>query len=298
MMKYCATYCLSVLFLIVLFAGQASAVEQKVWNEANFDGIKVAYLETGKPDAPVLVFVHGWSCDFTFWRLQVAEFAKSYRVIAVDLPGFGRSGKPQDKAYTLEFFAKALHAVLQDAKVNSPVLIGHSMGTGVIRQYLISYPGTVRAVVNVDGAYVRIPETQEARASFEAAMNGMVASFEGPERKEAVRQFVETTFNGKTPKPLQDEIMSVMPVADVHAANSSLRELMRLDQWKERIFDVPCLALFAKQDTLPPDNEAYMRTVFPRLTYELWDDTGHYLMLEKPERFNAVLGKFFKTLPQ
>jgi pimeloyl-ACP methyl ester carboxylesterase len=79
------------------------------------------------------------------------------------------------------------------------VLVGHSMGYSVIRQYLITFPGTVRAVVNVDGAHFRIPETPEMLAGFEKRRNGILSGFEGPERKEAVRQFIESTFFGNTP---------------------------------------------------------------------------------------------------
>lgn len=289
---------LCAVFFVFILAGQAAAAERGVWRETKFDGLKVAYLEAGKPDAPALVFVPGWSCDASFWRLQVPEFSASHRVIVVDLPGFGKSDKPHDRAYTMEFFAKSLHAILQDAKVTALVLVGHSMGYAVVRQYLITFPDTVRAVVNVDGAHLRIPETAEARADFEKMVDGIVASFEGPERKETVRQFVESTFYGKTPKVLQEEIMAAMASADAYAGNSAFREMTRLDQWKEGSFDVPTLALYAKADDVPPDHEAYMRTVFPRLTYELWDDTGHFLMLEKPKRFNAALAEFLKSLPQ
>ena len=298
MIKHYSKVFLCAIFLVCLWTGHATAAEQGVWREAKFDGMKIAYLEAGKPDAPALVFVHGWSCDASFWRLQISEFAKSYHVIAVDLPGFGKSDKPHDKAYTMEFFARALHAVIEDANVKAPVLVGHSMGYAIVRQYLITFPGTVRAVVNVDGAYFRIPETAEARADFENMVDGMVAAFDGPERKEAVRQFVEATFYGKTPKALQGEIMDAMASADAYAANSAFREMTRLDQWKEISFDVPSLALYAKADDLPDDHEAYMRTVFPHLTYELWDDAGHFLMLEKPERFNAALAKFLGSLPR
>ena len=295
MIRYWLRQYFCVLCMVCILAGQVAA-EQGVWREANFEGVKIAYFDAGKQNALTLVFIHGWSCDISFWRLQIPEFSQSYRVIAVDLPGFGKSNKPHDRAYTLEFFAKAIHAVIQDAKTTSPVLIGHSMGYSVVRQYLLSFPGEARAVVNVDGTHLRIPKSPEARAGFEKKMNNRNTALEGPKRKEAVRRVVESTFYGKTPMPLQDEIMAVMTSADVYTANSALRELRRLDQWKEISFDVPCLALYAKAARLPPDHEVFLRRAFPRLAYEMWDDTGHYLMLEKPQRFNAALNRFLISL--
>ena len=283
------------LIVVCILAGQAAA-EQGVWRAASYEGIKIAYLEAGKQNTQTLVFIHGWSCDASFWRLQIPVFSKSYQVIAVDLPGFGKSDKPHDRSYTMEFFARSLHAVIQDAQATSPVLVGHSMGYSVVRQYLITFPGTVRAVVNVDGAHLRIPKTPEMLAGFERRVNGTLSGLEGARRKETVRQFVESTFYGKTPKPLQDKIMAVMSSADPYAAASAYRELTRLDQWKEISFDVPCLALYALPKRLPPDHETFLRRAFPRLTYERWYDTGHYLMLEQPKRFNDALNKFLNSL--
>ncbi|MDR0239711.1 MAG: alpha/beta hydrolase [Deltaproteobacteria bacterium] len=288
--RFCCAF-----FVVCILAGQTAA-EPGVWREANYEGIKIAYLEAGRPDAQALVFIPGWSCDASFWRLQIPEFSKLYHVIAVDLPGFGKSGKPHDRAYTPEFFARSLHAVIQDAKITSPVLIGHSMGYSVCRQYMIIFPDAIRAVVNVDGAHFRIPETPEVRAAFGKNVRQLLSGLEGPDRKEAVRQFVESTFYGQTPKPLQKEIMAAMSSADHYAATSAVRELFRLDQWRATSFNVPCLALYALAENLPPTHEAYMRTVFPRLTYEIWANTGHYLMLEQPRRFNATLNKFLSSL--
>ncbi|MCL1889987.1 MAG: alpha/beta hydrolase [Desulfovibrionaceae bacterium] len=297
MTRNCSRHFLGVAFLVCIMSGQAAA-GQGVWREAEYEGVKIAYLEAGRPDAPALVFIHGVSCDASFWKLQIPEFSKSFRIIAVDLPGFGKSGKPHDRAYTLEFFARSLHAVMLEGKVSSPVLVGHSMGYAVARQHLISFPGAVRAVVNVDGVSFRIPENPEVRAGFEKQVNDMITEFEGPRRPEAMRQFVESTFYGKTPAPLRDEIMAAMYSADPYPTTSAFREMTRLDQWKEISFDVPCLALYSLADHLPPDHEAYMRTLFPRLTYEIWDDTGHFMMLERPQRFNAALDKFLDSLPR
>lgn len=86
--RFCSVF-LCTVFLVFILTGQVSAAEQGTWREADFDGVKVAYLEAGNPEAPALVFVHGWSSDASFWRLQVPDFSRSHHVIVVDLPGFG-----------------------------------------------------------------------------------------------------------------------------------------------------------------------------------------------------------------
>lgn len=296
-MKGCLRLCVAACAAFIAFvaAHVAEAQEAENWKSVSLAGHEIRYRDNGKSEAQALVFIHGWSCDSSFWKFQFPAFA-DFRIIALDLPGFGKSDKPHDIAYTLEFFAHAVHAVVEDAGITSPILIGHSMGYAVSREYLLLYPGRIKAVVNVDGAYFRIPPTQEARAGFEMEVGVMLAAHEGQERPKAVHEFVESTFYGKTPEKLRSEIIKEMSSADPYAATSALREMLRLDQWAERSFDVPSLALYATNDYLPPNQEAYLKTVFPNLVYEEWNDTGHYLMLERPERFNSVLRRYLETL--
>ena len=284
--------------LLFVLTGCDGHTTKEKWNNATFGGVDIAYLDTGKKDAQTLVFIHGWSSNTSFWRFQVPEFSGDYRVLALDLPGFGRSGKPQDVAYSMRYFAEAVQAVLTDAKVENPVLIGHSMGYAIARQYLIDYPGTVKAVVNVDGAYFRIPPTPEEKEAFEGMAAAMLAAHEGPNREETVREFVESTFYGKTAPDLQKEIMAAVFTADPYAATSSLREFFRMAQWEERSFDVPSLAVYATNENLPPDQADYLRTVFPDLVYVEWDDLGHHIQLEAPARFNALLRDYLESLPR
>jgi pimeloyl-ACP methyl ester carboxylesterase len=100
---------------------------------ATLDGHRIHYQVAGS-GPQTLLFVHGWSCDLSVWRLQVPAFASKARVIVIDLPGHGRSDAP-DIPYTMDLFAKAVDAVLRDAGLSRAILIGHSMGTPVVRQF-------------------------------------------------------------------------------------------------------------------------------------------------------------------
>src|SRR4051794_5942739 len=73
---------------------------------APFGTNRVHYLTAGK-GREVMVFVHGWSCNASFWREQVPAFADKARLILVDLPGHGESDKPH-AYYTMDFFASSV----------------------------------------------------------------------------------------------------------------------------------------------------------------------------------------------
>src|SRR4029450_4289348 len=108
----------------------SSKDEKSVPAESRFtmlDGARIHYVNYGK-GGEALVLIHGWTCNLDNWRDQFPDFAKRNRVIAIDLPGHGQSDKPQ-LSYTMDLFARAVDAVLQDAKVKRAVLVGHSMGT-------------------------------------------------------------------------------------------------------------------------------------------------------------------------
>ena len=121
------------------------------------DGLTLYYQDLGERDAPALVLVHGLGCDSTIWREQLTDFSRDHRVRAVDLPGFGQSDKPHDRDYSLAWFAQTLQWVLEDAKVERPVLVGHSMGFAIVRRHCLDYPGVAAALCDVDGFCFRNP---------------------------------------------------------------------------------------------------------------------------------------------
>ena len=114
------------------------------------DGARIHYVNYGK-GSEALVLIHGWTCNIDNWRDNMPEFAKRNRVIAIDLPGHGLSDKPQVN-YSMDYFARAVEAVMRDAKVKRAVLVGHSMGTPVARQFYRKYPEKTLAGVIVDGS--------------------------------------------------------------------------------------------------------------------------------------------------
>jgi hypothetical protein len=87
------------------------------------DGTAIHYYEHGQ-EGPVLVFVHGWSCDASYWREQVAYFKEKYHMVLIDLAGHGRSGSEREN-YTLEAFGQDVKAVVESAGAEKVALIGH-----------------------------------------------------------------------------------------------------------------------------------------------------------------------------
>src|SRR5262245_52946570 len=84
------------------------------------DSMRVHYQNYGE-GKEAIVFIHGWSCNLNFWKANIPAFVNQSRVIAIDLPGHGDSDKPQ-VTYSMDLFARAIDAVLRDAKVERATL--------------------------------------------------------------------------------------------------------------------------------------------------------------------------------
>ena len=109
---------------------------------------QVAYVELNPEGQQTVLFIHGLGSYLKFWRYQLDAFAaQGYRVIAVDLPGYGKSDKPSSFPYTMEAMADAVHELAQKLDAGKPILVGHSMGGQTTLSYAIRYPEDLKAAV-------------------------------------------------------------------------------------------------------------------------------------------------------
>jgi pimeloyl-ACP methyl ester carboxylesterase len=249
---------------------------------ATLDGSRVHYKSLGS-GREAIVLVHGWTCNMNFWRLQVPDLAAKSRVVAIDLPGHGSSDKPQ-ATYSMDYFARAIDAVMRDAKVERAVLVGHSMGTPVIRQFYRKYPEKTLALVIVDGGLRPFGKKEQ--------MEAFIAPLRGPNYKEAAARFVDGMLGPVKSAELRAEIRSSMLATPQHVAVGAMDGMADESIWKQDKINVPVLAILAKSPFWPADNEQFFRSLAPNLDYRMWDGVSHFLMMEKPAEFNQAVEAF------
>jgi pimeloyl-ACP methyl ester carboxylesterase len=105
------------------------------------DGVALAYDDAGS-GYPPLVFVHGAASNRRCWHQQVPRFTSAHRVVAVDLRGHGESDASSE-GYTLRLFAEDLASTCTQMGIDSPVVIGHSLGGLVALDFACAYPDHV-----------------------------------------------------------------------------------------------------------------------------------------------------------
>ncbi len=249
-----------------------------------WDGVKVHYTNYGAGEN-ALLFVHGWSCDETFWAGQASALAGKFHVITIDLPGHGQSDKPQI-AYTMDLYARAIEAVLRDAKAKSATLVGHSNGTPVIRQFYRKFPGKTRALVIVDGALRPFGDR--------AMMEKFVATLQAPNYAETAGQMIDGMVRPIPDPALREKIKAAMLRTPQYVAASEMEGTLDPELWRPDKINVPVLMILAKQPFWNAEYESFVRGLVADLDYQTWEGVSHFLMMDKPNEFNAAVATFLE----
>jgi len=281
-MRFKRSYLLSTAFVFAFALTAGTAVGQTSSGESRFaklDNARVHYINYGKGDE-ALVLIHGWTQSADAWRDNVGDLNKRNRVIAIELPGHGQSDKPQT-TYTMEYFARAVDAVMRDAKVKRAVLVGHSMGTPVARQFYRKYPEKVLGIVIVDGSLRPFGD--------KGMIDQMMAGFRGPQYRDTVGQMMAFIGGPNLSVELKERINSASMNTPQHVLVSAFEGMLDNSIWGEDKINVPVLAIMAKTALLPPNAEESFREIAPKLDFQIFDGVGHFLMMEKPMEFDAAV---------
>ena len=248
----------------------------------SFDGVPVSYEQSGQGEV-TLVFIHGWSCDSRYWRNQVPFFAANYRVITVDLAGHGHSGLARTR-YTMKSFGHDVRAVVDAAAAEKVILIGHSMGGGVIAEAARLMPRQVIGLVGVDTLQdVEYPLKQEE-------LEQMVRQFER-DFQTHIREFVSEMIVPGAQPALTEWIIRDMAAAPPLLAISAFKEYMGQYVTGEAaaVFEEIQVPVYCVNADLWPVNSEANRRHMALFDFATMKDVGHFLMLEKADEFNELL---------
>ena len=272
------------LFVFVVSVAQAQPKSEVV---AAADGVPIHYSVTGKGD-PALVFIHCWTCNRTFWENQVAEFSKTNRVVTIDLPGHGESGQGR-KTWAVESFGDDVARVVKKLGLKRVVLVGSSMGGPIALEATRRMPDRVIAIVPVDtlqNVEEKLPPEQ-----LDAIFKQMEANFKSATTS-LLNQFF---FSPTTPPVVRERVISTTVSTKPEIAIPMLKAVFSYDPIPAmREIKVPIRAINA--DRVPTNVEGN-RKYAPQFDVVIIKGTGHYPMLEDPERFNQMLAGILGGLP-
>lgn len=244
------------------------------------DGNPIYYRSDGAGE-PAVLLVHFWGGTSDEWAEVIPTLAATRRVIAVDLPGHGRSGKRR-AAWTVDAYVDDLRAVLDGLRIQRAAIVGHSMSGTIAVAAAAAMPDRITKVVPIDSVqdatYVADPAAAKAfldpfRADFPAAVAELARSNLPPSADPALAPRITALILANDPKiaipileanatyPLKDAFAKVkVPIVDLNG-----------DVW--------------------PTNVAANRALSPRFDARIMKDTGHWPMFERPGQFTALLAE-------
>jgi pimeloyl-ACP methyl ester carboxylesterase len=276
-------------FTLVTGIGQQSAgargARKPIGVVTSADGVRIAYDTKGE-GTPALVFVHGWSCDRSYWQGQLQPFSQHFKVVAVDLAGHGDSGLGRE-AWTMGAFGADVAAVVQKLGLERIILIGHSMGGDVIVEAARRLKGRVAGLVWVDTyKQLRTSRTPEQVQAFLAPFR---ANF-----PETTRTFVRGMFPPTAARALVERVAEDMSSAHPAVALGAMESAITFDGEIPRALQELKLPVVAINPESPPTDLASMKRYGVEVVS--MSGVGHFLMMEDPERFNRLLRTTIETI--
>jgi pimeloyl-ACP methyl ester carboxylesterase len=256
----------------------------------------ICYLEGGQGET--LLLLHGFGADKDNWNRLAKHLTPKFHVVAIDVPGFGMSSRPETESYTIRDQALRLDPIVAALGLDSFHLAGNSMGGAIAGRYAAEFPDKVRTLALVNtGGIANCPKKSELRKQLEEGKNSLLLEtpedFEkmlafvfvrppwipGPVKAHLARQAIERrSFNEKV-------------FRQIHAEGSDLEpELSRIRArtlilWgdQDRLIDVSCTEVLEK-------GLADSTTVILK-------DCGHAPMIERPEETARLYLGFLKMAP-
>ncbi len=267
-------------------------------HEIDVVGARANYVEMG--EGPPLLFVHGLSGAWQNFLENIPYFARTHRVIAVDLPGFGSSPMPPWEI-SIPAYGRFLRDFCERLGVDRCSLVGNSMGGFIATEVAITEPDRVDDLVLISAAGItwararREPAAMIARVGLAAAPLATrfhMSWIKRPGLRKEVFQGVFFDPNGLRREMLWE---NVVPALDSPGYYDALTTLWGYDiRHRLEEIGVPTLIVWGRQDRVVPVPAAlsYKKRIGDNAELEIFDRCGHVPQIERPERFNRLLERF------
>ncbi len=263
---------------------------------------RINYVEVG--DGPeTILFVHGLSGCWQNWLENIPHFARTHRVVALDLPGFGNSPMPDWDELAIPAYGELLSQFCDQLGIRSATVVGNSMGGFIAVESVLREPDLFGKLVLVSAA--GISSTRAAAQPLETVvrmLQAMTPLVLEVQKRTMRRPRIRTIGWGGVfhrPRRLRYELLLEQLRGGTGRPGfvPAMRGLLRYD-FTDRLDEIglPTLIIWGRNDRIVPASDAlaYERRIAgSRL--EIFDDCGHVAMLERPVRFNRLLDDFIDS---
>jgi pimeloyl-ACP methyl ester carboxylesterase len=279
---------LVLLTAIVLISCNTPAVKEENAN-IKVNDVTIAYNQCGNGDT-TLLFVHGWCINKEYWNDQSAYFCDRYKVVTLDLPGFGKSGKNRTN-WAFEQYADDINEFIKEKQLKNVILIGHSMSGDILLLMDTKYPESVIGIVGIDnlkrpGVNLLQEESKQVESFFAMMDSSFSGTVEVYTKQNLFPPSADTSIVNRVVNDfkMNDSVIAMKVLRSLLDVSQKERDMMQ--QLKHTLYLVNSDGDRTQIDSLKKYCKASAEVVFV-------PGTGHYPMIEKPAEFNAALEKVF-----
>ncbi len=252
------------------------------------DGTRIYYESIG--EGSPIVLIHGAGQDTTSWRYNIPFFAKTHRVVALDLPGHGKSEVVLPPINSTSAYAQIVWSVIEELELDRPVLVGHSMGSGICLTVALEHGDGIGGVVGVDGAdrVVGVFAEEIHRAYLESPLDLQLEM-----SMESFRSLCSKQTPAERIEEIAQDLLRIYP--PVTAADTQAFNAFDISSRSHKI-KTPVLLISGSDDFLvTPEmvRETAKRIKDSRAV--ILDGVGHFPHTEAPDRFNPAVGEFLAS---
>lgn len=265
-------------------------LSDKKFIQINFH--RINYLDSGS--GPALIFIHGFGASNYCWRKNLGPISEFYRTVAPDLLGFGYSDKPADADYSVDSYADFIIQLLDKLQIKEAVLVGHSLGGGIVMLASLKYPSRVKGLILIDAEAYAISKPLMLRVAKLPLLKSTIHKLIGRwvTRISLKRSFHDQhlitedivdnyyapflTRNGKL-APIK-----VLQAMDFESLGKVSRQYPKIKQ--------KTLILWGKEDKISKIHLAYrLKKDLTNSTLKIFPNSGHLVQEEKPRELNRAI---------
>lgn len=252
---------------------------------------KIAFSDIGK--GRVVVLLHGFLGAKEIWDLTIRNLSKSYRVIAIDLPGHGYSDC-FGYVHSMDLLAKSVKAVLDSLRLKKYVIIGHSMGGYAALAFAELFPDNLKGLCLYHStAYA---DSDEKKRDRNRSVKVVKAN-----HKIFTTEVIRNLFASKNIKYLKDEIYFAQKIASKTSKQSIIASLEGMKDRPNRdivlgLVEYPIMFVIGELDNVLPASQLLEQTEIIKNKFVLYlEHDGHMGFLESPKQSNVALRKFLRA---
>lgn len=265
-------------------------------------GLRIHYQEAGDENAPAVILIHGFISSSLIWSDVFLPLADAgFRVIAIDLPGYGYSDKPADGRYTINSQAHAVFRLMDRLGIDKATIVGASYGGAVAATMALDFPKRVERLVLIGAVSNDEPKKKLLMRISALPIIGDIVTPLFLGSRWVLRKRTEKVYR-RIGQPLDEHKLEarhhLLETANVQRAMIRTARRWSANRIKREasLIRQPTLLVWGEVDTHVPITEAlHLRDTIPNARLIIFRNCGHLPPTEYPERFVEVVAEFCKA---